>query len=139
MGRDRDQLSAYTPSQSLSDERRCEFLMYNRVKFLFSYLCVKSKPKEIQGHKVKPVMSHKLYLLSPPSWQPISYTNQKVLLVQYIVHCTYICLRQQIHNIEEKYMYGFTFPKGTLYVHVISRVIYPTIKELQVGFTKVPL
>ena len=74
---------------------------------------VKSKPKEIRGHKVKPVMSHKLYLLSPPSWQPISYTNQKVILILYIVHCTYLFMTKYSKYTIKVHVYGFTFLEST--------------------------
>ena len=38
-------------------------LTFCRINLLFLNICVKSKPEELQGHKVVPVMSHKFDLV----------------------------------------------------------------------------
>ena len=46
------------------EKQKCfEFLIWNKINLLFSYLCIKSKLDKLRGHKVAPVNLHKFDLL----------------------------------------------------------------------------
>ena len=47
-----------------------------KIFYIFSYTCLKSKLKELRGHKVAPVMSHKFDLL-------LCQVNSETFFVQF--------------------------------------------------------